>query len=103
MLSARCATSRSGRATCVILQPVSPISITNATPGSGDYRGGVPKTCEGIMTTTDALQCPANGSRYGDQPANGRSRQWLDADDANIAALRAVPAESVSRRAVSWD
>jgi AraC family transcriptional regulator len=57
------------------------------------------------MTTTDALQYPANGSRYGDQPANGRSRQWLDADilDANIAALRAVPAESVSRRAVSWD
>jgi hypothetical protein len=56
-------------------------------------------------TTTDELQYPANGSRYGDQPANSRSRQWLDVDilDANIASLRAVPTESVGRRAVSWD
>jgi AraC family transcriptional regulator len=57
------------------------------------------------MMTFDTLQYPANAARYGDQPADGWGRQRRDFDipKLNVQALRAIPAEGFSRRAVSWD
>jgi AraC family transcriptional regulator len=57
------------------------------------------------MITTQSMRYRVNGSRYPDQPGHGLALRTLDfnAINTNTQALRALPAEAVSRRAMSWD
>jgi hypothetical protein len=51
------------------------------------------------MITTQSMRYRVNGSRYPDRPGHGPAWRTLDfnAINANTRALRALPAETVSR------